>query len=259
VALGRYEQGFYLVDRDLDTASADDVVLAFVHGAMDRSAAFLRAMRRFRGRPQLAYDRRGYGRSIEVGVAGDFGDHVDDLFTLVGARPVMVVGHSAGAVVALAAAAARPDQVVGVAAFEPPTPWVPWWPRGGRPVLDIAPEVAAENFMVDMIGEVHWNDLPPGTRDERRREGPALQADIAQLEAGAVVDVSHIVAPVVVGYGTATASRHVRAAKEVAEGLARSELFVVEGAGHGAHMSHVAEFGDFVQQAITLSGAHPAG
>ena len=51
-----------------------------VHGTMDRSAGMLRLSRRLDNQFHvLRYDRRGYGRSRDVGGKGTVEQHVSDL------------------------------------------------------------------------------------------------------------------------------------------------------------------------------------
>jgi pimeloyl-ACP methyl ester carboxylesterase len=63
-------------------------------------------------------DRRGYGASPAVGRA-DFDRDADDVAGLFD-EPVHLLGHSYGGVVALVAAARRPDAVRSLAVIEPP-------------------------------------------------------------------------------------------------------------------------------------------
>src|SRR5215210_7308903 len=103
-------------------------LVVLVHGSMDRSAGFIRTERQLAGRNVARYDRRGYGRSIDAGVATTLDDHVADLFTVIDGRPSVVIGHSLGGIVALVAAQREPELVRAVGAFESPRPWAPWWP-----------------------------------------------------------------------------------------------------------------------------------
>src|SRR5687767_6620707 len=79
----------------------------------------------------------------------------------------VVVGHSSGGVVALAAAERRPDLVAAVGAFESPMSWMPWWPKqsAGGTAMQAAsdPGDAVERFMRRMVGDERWESLPPKT------------------------------------------------------------------------------------------------
>lgn len=213
--------------------------LVIVHGALDRAASFGRVARilSLGDHPLrvVSYDRRGYARSLDAGI-GTLEDHVDDLLRVIGDEPALVFGHSMGGVVALAAAQRRPELVHGVFAYEAPTPWEPWWPPHRAPTQDPADE--AEAFLRRMVGERVWNRLPAATRAARRAEGPALRADLDALRLGPPYDPQAIRVPVVSCAGTDSADRHRRAAELLAETVPGARSVVVDGAGHGAHLSH---------------------
>jgi pimeloyl-ACP methyl ester carboxylesterase len=260
-------------------ATARPVIL--VHGAMDRGASFGRVARRLGDVALVRYDRRGYGRSAEL-VPGSLEDQVDDLLAVGAAnddgRGTVVVGHSLGGVIAVAAAARRPDLIRSVAAFEAPMPWASWWPSdspggdaiasaGGvatrsapaadreRPRADVAGD-AAERFMRRMIGASRWERLPAGIRAQRRAEGPALLADLRSIRgATPAYDVAALVVPVLAGFGELSTERHQRTAKELSRAAPDGELWVIDGASHGAHLSHPQAFADFVRRALERARA----
>src|SRR5687768_1007595 len=78
-------------------------IVVLVHGSMDRSGSWVRVARELRDRHTLRYDRRGYGRSLDVG-PGTMEEHIADLFDVIQGRVCVVAGHSYGAAIALAAA-----------------------------------------------------------------------------------------------------------------------------------------------------------
>ena len=234
-------------------------LVVLIHGSMDRSASFIRAERHLEGRHVVRYDRRGYGRSVETGPAARFDDHVDDLLAIVDGRPAVAVGHSLGGVVALAAAQRCPEVVRAVGAFESPRPWRDWWPKqtaGGEALARAeTPEAAAEAFMRYMIGDERWESLPERARADRRREGPALVSEMVFLrDPPPPYDAERMPVPVVVGHGGDSKDHHRRTAEELLELVPDGELFVVEGARHGAHASHPAEFAALVERAIAKAG-----
>jgi pimeloyl-ACP methyl ester carboxylesterase len=240
------------------TASAPVVL---VHGSMDRAAAFLKAVRHAPELEVTSYDRRGYGRSLEAGTAATIDELVDDLLTVVGPEPAVVVGHSLGGVIALAAAERAPDRVIAVGAFEAPMAWRPWWPAGSaggvaRRAADVeGPEAAAEQFMRRLVGDERWETLPSRTRQRRRAEGRALLADLNAMQGGhAPFDCALLTVPVVAGHGTATNERHQRAARDLAAEVPRGELVVIEGAPHSAHYTHPQPFADFVRRVTGRAG-----
>lgn len=129
----------------LDARPGEPMVV-LIHGAMDRSASFVRATRLLDDLPIVRYDRRGYGHSTDLGV-GDLDTHVADLLEVLDGRPGVLVGHSIGGLIALVAAERQPELVRSVAAWEAPMPWAPWWPKtsaGGVALAAAGPAAGAE-------------------------------------------------------------------------------------------------------------------
>lgn len=240
----------------------DGPLVALVHGAMDRSGGMLRVRRILQPTCRvLRYDRRGYARSLAAGPPASFSQQVDDLAQLLDGRPAVVAGHSFGALVALGLAERRPELARAVVAYEGPKSWAPWWP-GGAPstaspdaATGPAPEDAAEWFMRRMIGDTMWDRLPASTRAERRAEGPTLVAEMRSVRPPnpPPFDASAITVPVLAAFGGETRPHHMRATEELARTVPRGELRVVDGAGHGAHLSHPAAFADLVRRALELA------
>lgn len=234
---------------------------------MDRSAGMARVVARLGGRRVVRYDRRGYGRSRTVGAPAGIEGHVDDLLAVIedhGGGRAVVVGHSYGGVVALAAASRHPDVVPAVGAFEAPLSWLDWWPTttAGAAAVDQAttgsgdPGDAADAFLRRMLGDERWADLPEATRRERRMEGPALVAELGSLRTGtAPFDLDHLRVPVLAGCGTRSGDHQRRAAAHLAA-CTGGEPFVIDGAQHGAHLSHAEAFAGFV---LAVSGLVDGG
>jgi pimeloyl-ACP methyl ester carboxylesterase len=160
--------------------------------------------------------------------------------------------------VALAAASRRPGQIRAVLAYEPPAPWLPWWPRrnpGGSDATARGPEEAAETFMRRMIGDARWERLPERTRARRRGEGPALVAEMSSIRAdGAPFDPTQISVPTVIARGELSTSRHRTGAETLGDLIPGAELVEVEGAGHGGHLTHPDSFAACVRRALERSG-----
>jgi pimeloyl-ACP methyl ester carboxylesterase len=227
------------------------VVLA--HGGMDRSTSFAGVVKRLTDLHVLVYDRRGYARSRDAGpVARTVADHADDLLALVAGRPAVLIGHSYGGDVALRAAIERPDLVLSVGAFEAPMPWMPWWPShtaGDRATSAASPEAAVEAFMRRIVGDRVWERLPARTQADRRAEGPTLLAELASIRSAPPFDPGDVQVPVVVGYGTETEAHHRKGAEALVRLVPDGEIFEINGAGHGAHVSHPDAFAAFVRTA----------
>ena len=168
------------------------------------------------------YDRRGWGRSAELGVASPE-QHLEDLLSLLPESPAILVGHSYGGTLALAAAARVPGRIRGVIAYEPPVPWLPWWPERApweRIVLDEGhePEAAAEALMRELLGDADWDRLPQRIRDKRRGEGRLLSTEMRQLgEEPPGFDPLEIVPAVIVAAGSESLPHHKRVAAHLAD------------------------------------------
>lgn len=233
--------------------------VVLVHGTMDRSTSFGRVARSLGDDHRVVrYDRRGYGRSLDLGPAESFDQQVDDLVSVVGDTSAVVAGHSFGGTIALAAASRRPDLVRGVVVYECPLPWFDWWPAhsaGGAAASGSGdPADAAERFMRRMLGDQRWEKLPPSTREARRSEGPTLVAEMRNLRSGTVpFDLAAVEVPVVAAHGTAAIEHHRRSIETIAAGVPHGELVVVDGASHGVHLTHPAEFAQLVRRVDALA------
>ena len=248
-------------------------LVVLVHGAMDRASSMLRVRRLLEDECRvLRYDRRGYGRSLAAGPATSFDQQVDDLSALVGSRVAVLVGHSLGGVICLALAERSPGLVGGVLAYEAPMMWEPWWPTdtagamalastaaGRRPRGDGDPAAdpgdAAEAFMRRMLGDARWERLPAPLRAERRAEGPTLLAELYAVHrpAPAPYRPERVTVPVVAAFGSETQPQHRRGAEELARRAPRGVLETIDGADHGAHLTHPAAFADLVRGSLSLS------
>jgi pimeloyl-ACP methyl ester carboxylesterase len=231
-------------------------LVVLVHGSMDRSLSFAKVVRQLGDLHVVAYDRQGYGRSDHGPPRTSVAGHVADLVDVLAGRRGVVIGHSYGGDVALAAAVARPDLVAAVGAFEAPLPWQDWWPgrsAGGAAMDARSPEEAAEAFMRRIVGDHVWSRLPPSTREKRRSEGAALVSDLESIRGAAPFEPAAITVPVVVGTGSTSERHHREGATRLAAIIPDAELIEFEGAGHGAHRSHPKEFVDFVRRAVVRS------
>ena len=232
-------------------------LVVLVHGTMDRSTSFNRVAKHLDGHRVARYDRRGYARSLALGPPRDFAQQVDDLvevITSAGGGPAVVAGHSYGGTIAVAAAQRAPDLVAGVVAYEAPMPWRDWWPRNSAGASAVAqatdPADAAEAFMRRMLGDRRWERLPPSTREARRAEGATLVAEMGQLRPPhpPAHDPTVVRQPVIAARGTDGAEHHHRTAEVLATEAPVGELVVVDGAGHGIHLTHPQRFADLVER-----------
>ena len=229
---------------------------------MDRSSAFARCAGHLRELHTVRYDRRGYGKSRD-GDAPTIAGHIDDLLAVADGRECVAIGHSLGGVIALGGAQRRPDLIRAVGAYEAPMPWVEWWPKrsaGGDAMTmgeHLTPDAAAdaaEQFMRRMLGDERWETLPRSTRDARRAEGPALLAELRSARANPAYDPTTLEVPVLAAHGTESREHHCWAAAELTRVTGGDGPFLIDGAGHGAHVSHHAEFATFVRRVVALAG-----
>lgn len=228
-----------------ESGPADGPLVVFVHGTMDRAAGMLAMARRLDDRRPdryciLRYDRRGYGRSPHEGPF-DMAHQVADLVTLLDGRRAVLIGHSYGGNVALATATRHPDLVAGVAIYESPQSWEPWWPQRSAGGAAIAagddPAVAAEVFMRRLIGDARWESLPERTRTTRLSEGPAMVGELGDLREHAPWSADDITMPLVAGCGERARPHHHEGTQRLAEAVPGASFVVLPGCGHDAPTS----------------------
>jgi pimeloyl-ACP methyl ester carboxylesterase len=234
-------------------------VVVLIHGSMDRSVSFFKVAELLADLHVVMYDRRGYAKSIDVEPAAtSLDDHVSDLFEVIDERPAVVVGHSYGGAIALAAATRGTELIRAVGAFETPMAWMPWWPKSsaGGGVADAAvraadPGDAAEGFLRRMIGDARWESLPAKTRQLRRAEGAALVTEMTTIrQPPPPFKLDDLTFPVIVGHGSASLPHHQEAVRYQVEHAPSAELVVIEGGRHGSHASHPEEFAGFVRRVV---------
>lgn len=235
-----------------DDSISDSPPVVFVHGSLDRSTSFMRTARRIGDLAIVLYDRRGYSRSRAVRpIATDIETHVDDLFSVIAGREVVVVGHSLGGLVALAAAQRDPRLVRAVGAYEAPLPWYSWWPNRSRAFVSEDPGDYAQGFFERIAGAGSWARLTEKGKLARRADGPALVAELAAIRAGRpLVDLELIRVPTFSGRGTKSVEHHRRAAGIVADTVPGAQLIEIEGAAHGAHLTHPDAFARMVRSVV---------
>jgi pimeloyl-ACP methyl ester carboxylesterase len=244
-----------------ETGPEDAPLIAVIHGSLDRASGMLRLVRHLDTSSRvLRYDRRGYGRSRPH--PGPFGleQQVADLAQLVDGRPVLLFGHSYGGNVALAFAQHNPDQVAAVAVYETPLSWYEWWPgtTAGSNALATRgePADAAEAFMRRLIGDQRWEDLPERTRQERRLEGPAMVGELADLRQRPAWDPHKLNLPILALFGERGAPHHRKGMEFLAAEVPNGRVQMLDGAGHGAPVSHAEALAGKVLQ--FFGDLHPA-
>jgi pimeloyl-ACP methyl ester carboxylesterase len=218
-------------------------LVLLIHGSMDRSAGMLKLSRRLDHQCRvLRYDRRGYGRSRPHHGPFDMPAQVGDALAMLAGRRAVIFGHSYGGNVALAVAATVPDQVIGVAVYETPLSWEPWWPGSTAGAAAVAaadqPELAAERFMRRIVGDERWESLPERTQQVRRAEGVAMVGELADLRANRPWTATQITVPVRAGFGSRGAPHHRTGMEHLVAEIASATLCELHGCGHDAPMRH---------------------
>lgn len=242
----------------------DRPVVVLVHGSLDRGDSFARTVRRLDDWGVVTYDRRGYQASRGDAPPADLRRHVDDLLAVAAAvpgtgRPVVAVGHSLGGDVVIGAALADPARFAAVGAYEPPMPWLGFRRPGrrGTPVVG-DPDDEVEQFTRRMVGDAAWERLPEAMRAARRADGPALSADLRTLHGPAPFDVTDLAVPAVFGRGGSHSRPHHRQAVAWMAGhVPGATLVEIDGAGHGAHLTHPDAFARLVR-AVAARAAAPS-
>lgn len=226
-------------------------LLVLVHGAMDRASSFTRLTAKLRDWTVVSYDRRGYGHSSHLGPPEDFETQVRDLLDVLAGRTAVAFGHSLGGDVVLATMSRHPGLIDSAVVWEPPQPWLPFWPddsasRGAGSHLSA--EDRAEWFMRRMVGDRIWERLPSATRAQRRAEGRTLEAELRSLGGHPLFDPARVDAPVIVGRGGQSRVHQRRGSRELAASLPKGQLTEIADAGHGAHLSHPTEVAELIRR-----------
>ncbi|HYN33206.1 MAG TPA: alpha/beta hydrolase [Ilumatobacteraceae bacterium] len=247
-----------------ESAGGSDLpTVVVVHGSMDRSAGLLRLSRRLDTQFHVVrYDRRGYGRSRSVGPPWTIEANVEDLAAVVAAAsatndaPVALFGHSFGGNVVMAFAARRPDVVSSVVVYETPLSWFDWWPgntAGGAAMIVDDPGDAAEAFMRRLVGDAVWDHLPAAKQADRRAEGAAMVAELADLRRSPPWNAGEITMPLLALYGEHARPHHRDAMGRLAEMLANCRSEMVADAGHAGPHTHADAVASSVVNFITSS------
>jgi pimeloyl-ACP methyl ester carboxylesterase len=238
----------------LDRPNAPRVL--FVHGVMDRGATFLSVSRRLTSFSWLIYDRRGYGRS-SVETVPVFEDQVVDLALLIEreshGEQIVVVGHSLGGTIALAAVSRVAPCVSGVVVHEAPLPWLEWWPlrdRDGRRIEDESPQDAVVRVMERTAGEDVWEALPEAVRSQRLSEGPVMVSELVGARNGCPFEAEKLDMPIVVSRGSLSLGHREQAQEWLVDNLPCARPYVFEGAAHNVQSTKPREFSELLVSVI---------
>ncbi len=101
---------------------------------------------------------------------------------------------------------------------------------------------------------------PPARGDAaaRRADGPALAGELAAIRTGdAPFDAALLAVPAVYGRGTVSLPHQRASAEWLVEHSPDARLIEIEGAAHGAHLTHPDAFARFVRAAVQRAGGLP--
>jgi len=256
-----YPDGLHCIERPGADPGAPAVVL--VHGSLDRAESFRRVMRRLPELTVVAYDRRGYQGSRGGGVV-DLAGHVADLLEILaevrsrGPATAIAIGHSVGGDVVIGAALADPRATDALGAFEPPMPWLGFRrpqpgddrPRGWHPVAE-DPAEEVERFFSRMVSASAWARLSDEGKASRRDDGPALVADLLSLRGRPPFTVTDLAVPALFGMGgDGSATHHRETVTWLGSHVPGAATYGIDGAHHGAHLSHPDHFAAFVRAVV---------
>ena len=217
-----------------------EATLICVHGGLDRGASFGRLARRLENFDVVAYDRRGYQKSRDLGPLS-LERHIDDLLAVTRREaqrgPVLHFGHSYGGVVALGACVAEPTLSQLVIVYETPLPWI-LARQSSRPPLTIDGALEVENFFKRMVSRGAWERLSDSERQSRRLDGPGLLSDLTILTTHPPFEITQLTTPCVYVHGDRARPEYHRALSaelsHINPMISSRELGNV---GHGVHLS----------------------
>jgi pimeloyl-ACP methyl ester carboxylesterase len=234
---------------------ADGPRVVIVHGCPDRSKNFAHVIHMLSDLRVTAYDRRGYGKSLKAEPATrGFVDHCEDLITLLDGERAVVCGQSAGGAIAMMAATLAPELILSLGVWEPPLPWLKWWPHGEDWMprwLALDPPTLGENFNRELIGDERWDLLHERTKDMLRSEGTAFRHDLISQTTD-LFDPVDVKCPVVVGVGGLSDERTMMGSRRLAEQTG-GETLVGEKASHVAHTQSPVIWAELVRRAVALA------
>jgi pimeloyl-ACP methyl ester carboxylesterase len=230
--------------------------LILVHGALDRGMAFRAVAARLHDYDTTVYDRRGYGASLNLDLAADVSDHVEDLVALLDGKPSVLVGHSYGGLVAMIAAAQHPDLVRALGVYEPPLPGVQLVSDGeiDEPRPPSEPEALVRWFYRRTVGEDTFEQMGEHAQKALIAEAPALAADMAGAAAATEpFDPTIVGVPTLVGYGGQSIPRHIARAQWLADNLPNGSIMEAPDAAHPCHRTHPEQFVAFIKATAALA------
>ncbi len=241
---------FAAVELSVTEAGSGDVVVAFVHGVLDRGRSFTGVADALGSECRMLWwDRRGYGSAANTSSAAvGIDTQISDVLTVLAGRRAVVVGHSFGGIIAMGVAARAPESVEAVVAYESCVAWAPGWDdRAMQGVfLSEDPEASALRLM---FGE-RYDEMSGQERERRRRDAAVFLAEERSVREGPPYDLAGVGCPVV--YGVSDAAVMPAVTDYLERRLPSIEFSTLPGAGHHAHRADPEWFAVLVRRAIAL-------
>jgi pimeloyl-ACP methyl ester carboxylesterase len=218
----------------------------------------------------ITYDRRGYERSGGEPVQS-ISTHTEDAAALLDALrtpPVVAVGISISATIAIDLALRRPDLVRGVIAHE--SPWrvtrqpptiaqlaaltrMGWLASRGRHAAAVAAFLHFAYSYRD--GGTAWDAFPEEWRRAAAENAQAALADFRIAVGGypSAKELASVTRPVLCSYGARSNKPLVRVARSLARVIPTAQLREIEGAAHAAAFDAPASFVGVITKAARSS------
>ncbi len=215
----------------------------------------------------ITYDRRGYARSGGEAVR-KVSTHTADAAALLeslGAEPAVVVGSSAGAMIAVDLAVRRPDLVRAVVEHEGPWRFTRHLPTGsqirtfatmGAFVLRGRSSDAAEALLRSAYsyrdGGSAWDAFPEPWRRAGRDSGKAALWDFLTTIGNhpTAKELATIGVPIVCSYGARSPDFMVRCTRSFAAAIPGARVHRIEGAAHAAPFDAPDHFARVITDAV---------
>lgn len=220
----------------------------------------------------ITYDRRGYARS-----GGDpvrkISTHTNDAAALlehVGTVPAVVIGTSAGAMIAIDLAVRRPDLILAVIEHEGPWRFTRHLPGGpqvralatiGSLVLRGRHSAAAEALLRSAYsyrdGGSAWDAFPEEWRRAGRENAKATLWDFLTTIGNhpSVSELATMKVPVVCSYGARSPDFMVRCTRSLAAAIPGARTHRIEGAAHAAPFDATTNFVQLIADTMRREGS----
>lgn len=260
-----------------EVAGTSGPPLVLVHGSWGSHASWAPVVPALAEHARVVtYDRRGHSDSERPAGQGSFREDVVDLAALIehlGIAPAWVVGNSAGAVITLKLAAARPELVQGVIVHEPPLASLLDRNSSEAAALDqegpLAQvrdrleegnhEAGAQQFVDEVaLGPGSWVRMPAAMQQTMVRNAPTYLDELND-PAWQTVDQAALArygGPVLLTSGDQSPPFYAPILQRLADLVPHARRHEYRGAGHIPYVTHPQ---DFVAQVLTCIAANPGG